>query len=46
MIPRIYRQCAFFPGWHDYHIWERLNPQTMEPFRRGRAIFICKGSRS
>jgi len=43
----IRRKCDFqdHSRWWGIHAWERLNPDTMEPYRRGRVVFLCKRPR-
>lgn len=38
----IWRQCHL-SDCTGPHQWERLNPMTYEPFRRGRVLYVCYG---
>lgn len=42
-IPRVRRLCDLGNHCAPPHGWERLNPDTEEPFRRGRVAFWCAG---
>lgn len=40
-LARVVRDCDLSLCTFHGHAWERLNPATMAPFRRGRVVFLC-----
>ena len=41
VMARVERRCDLGQHCAPPHGWERLNPETEEPYRRGRVVFWC-----